>query len=80
MSDNAPVDLDSLSKKQLVKQFKTVAKEIKSKDLEVKTNVLLKLKDHRYFFDGGCLQPFFESMTPKKVLVLAVSLSSCYAF
>ena len=67
MADGAPVDLDSLTKKQLAKQFKSVAKEIKSKDLEVKTNVLQKLKNHRYFFEGGCLPPFFESMAPKKV-------------
>ena len=64
---DAPVDLDALTKKQLAKQFKSVAKEIKSKDIEVKTNVLVKLMNHRYFFEGGCLPPFFDSLTPKKV-------------
>lgn len=67
MADSTAVDLDSLTNKQLAKQFKTAAKEIKSKDLEVKTNVLAKLTNHRYFFEGGCLPPFFESMAPKKV-------------
>lgn len=80
---DAPVDLDSLTKKQLAKQFKSVAKEIKSKDLEVKTNVLAKLTNHRYFFEGGCLPPFFESLTPKKVssycrVSSGQCLTSCY--
>jgi hypothetical protein len=83
----APVDLDSLTTKQLAKQFKSVAKEVRSKDVEVKTNVLVKLTNHRYFFDGGCLPPFFESLAPKKVSGLSRSINSaiiqslllCYA-
>ena len=64
------VDLDSLSQKQLVKHYKSICKEIKSKDQEVKTNVLHKLKNYRYFFEGGCLPPYFESLTPKKVCIM----------
>ncbi len=63
------VDLNTLNKKQLTKEYKTVSKEIKSKDMEVKVVVLEKLKDHRYFLEGGCFVPFLESLTPKKVTI-----------
>lgn len=61
------VNLSSLTDKQLSKEFKTVGKEIKSKDPDVKTIALEKLKDSRYFTIGGCLVPLIESMIPKKV-------------
>ena len=59
------VELDALTKKQLAKEFKSTAKEIKSKDPAVKEVVLRKLKNARYFLEGGCLPPLIESLVPK---------------
>jgi RNase adaptor protein for sRNA GlmZ degradation len=61
------VDLSTMTEKQLAKEFKTVGKEIKSKEPEIKSIALKKLKDSRYFTIGGCLVPLIESMIPKKV-------------
>jgi hypothetical protein len=66
-SNVSSIDLNSLSTKQLVKEYKTVGKEIKSKDPVIKDNALEKLKDSRYLTVGGCLPSLVESMIPKKV-------------
>lgn len=64
------VDLDSLNAKQKAKEFKITAKEIKSKEFEKRTFAIEKVKDDRYFLEGGCIIPLIESMVPKKVLLL----------
>jgi hypothetical protein len=63
----AVVELEAMTKKQLAKEFKSTAKEIKSKDPAVKEAVLRKLKNQRYLLEGGCLLPLIESLAPKKV-------------
>lgn len=63
------VDLTDLTGKQLAKEFKTVRKHIKSKDLDVRSIALQKVSDVRYFSIGGCLVPLIESIIPKKVTV-----------
>ena len=69
MTDSAIgiIDLSSLNDKQLAKEYKSAGKEIKSKDPDIRSNVLLKLKDSRYFIVGGCLAPLVEALVPKKV-------------
>ena len=68
MSESTAVDLSTLNEKQLAKEFKTVGKEIKSKDPEIKAIALQKLNDTRYFTIGGCLVPLMELLIPKKVI------------
>lgn len=63
------VDLTDLNEKQLAREFKTVRKHIKSKDLDVRSTALQKVSDVRYFSIGGCLVPLIESIIPKKVTV-----------
>ena len=48
----ALVDLATLNKKQLMKEFKSTSKDIKSKDIALKTVVLEKLKNPRYFIEN----------------------------
>lgn len=60
-------DLTDLNEKQLAKEFKTVRKHIKSKDLDARSTALQKVSDVRYFSIGGCLVPLLESIIPKKV-------------
>eukprot|EP01041_Mallomonas_annulata_P002033 gene2033-3951_t len=60
------VNLDSLNAKQKAKEFKATSKLAKSKDVGIKTQILEKLKDYRYFLEGGCLPVFIESIIPKK--------------
>lgn len=60
------VDLDSLSPKQLAKEYKAALKLIKSKEQQNRMNALEKFKDFRYLIEGGCLITFIDSITPKK--------------
>ncbi len=62
------IDLDALNAKQLVKEFKSVGKGIKSKDPVLKAEALEKLSNVRYYTEGGALLPLVEQMTPKKVI------------
>mmetsp|Transcript_24665 Transcript_24665/g.36337 ORF Transcript_24665/g.36337 Transcript_24665/m.36337 type:complete len:1874 (-) Transcript_24665:159-5780(-) len=64
--DTAIVDLDALTAKQRAKEFKTTAKEVKTKDPAKKNHALEKIKDERYLLEGGCLTPLLESLVPKK--------------
>ena len=61
------VNLDSLSAKQLAKEYKLCSKEIKSKDLSVRQVALKKFSNSKYFLEGGLLVPFLETIVPKKV-------------
>ena len=64
------VDWTNLNGKQLAKEFKTVRKHIKSKDVDIRSTAFQKVSDARYFSIGGCLVPLVESMIPKKVTFL----------
>lgn len=61
------VELNTLNAKQLAKEFKTCSKEIKSKDAAIKLRALRKFKDTRYLLEGGCVIPFVETLSAKKV-------------
>ena len=62
------IDLNSLNKKQLQKEFKDTGKDVKSKDLEKKKIALEKVsKDCRYFLEGDCFVPLLDSCVPKQV-------------
>ena len=64
---SSDISLDSLNAKQLLKEYKTVAKSIKNKDDDVKRAALDKLLyDSRYMIDGGCVLPLLEIIQPKK--------------
>ena len=64
------INLDKLNPKQKLKVFKSVCKEIKSKDSEIKTQALIKFKhDCRYLTEGGCMMAFIESIGIKKVRI-----------
>lgn len=56
-----------MNPKQQLKEYKAAQKEIKSKDIPVKTIALKKFEDIRYLTEGGCLVPFINSILPKKV-------------
>ena len=61
------VFLDTLNAKQLVKEYKTVAKSVKNKDDAIKLQALAKLlEDCRYMTDGACVLPLLEIIAPKK--------------
>lgn len=60
------LDIDTLNAKQKLKEFKTTAKEIKSKEVAKRAFAIEKVKDERYFLQGGCLVPLIDSMVPKK--------------
>jgi hypothetical protein len=62
------MDLDALNAKQLVKEFKSAGKGIKSKDPILKAEALEKLSNVRYYTEGGALLPLVEQMIPKKVI------------
>ena len=63
------VDLGTLNKKQLLKEFKDVGKDVKSKDVEKRKVALEKIfKSSRYFLEGDCFVPLLESCIPKQVL------------
>lgn len=66
-SDSLVVDLNSLNKKQLAKEFKATVKDIKAKDPAKKRDALDKFKNPRYLLEGGCFIPFLQSLTPKPV-------------
>ena len=61
--------LDSLTDKQLAKEFKATYKDVKSQDSSVKASALQKLSDKRYFIQGGCVLALLESAVPKKVIL-----------
>ena len=61
------VDLNSLNKKQLAKEFKATVKDIKAKDPAKKRDALDKFKNPRYLLEGGCFIPFLQSLVPKPV-------------
>ena len=61
------VDLNSLSDKQKLKEFKSTIKLLKSKEVANRKLGLEKIKDFRYLLEGGCLIPLIESVVPKKV-------------
>lgn len=65
MGDTA-VDLDSLTAKQLAKEFKLTGKEVKSKDLSVRQVALKKFEQTRYLLEGGLIVPFIETIVSKK--------------
>lgn len=62
--------LDELNAKQKAKEFKATQKAISSKDIALKLAALEKLNDSRYFTEGTCLQPFFDSLAPSKVICI----------
>ncbi len=74
------VNLDSLSSKQRLKEYKLAAKEIKSKDSAKKKLAIEKFKDERYLLEGECLVPLIESMAPKKVRKETRDLFFCFVF
>jgi hypothetical protein len=74
------VDLNTLNVKAKAKEFKTTAKEIKSKEVAKRTFAIEKVKDERYFLEGGCLVPLIESMVPKKVSLEQINLSATQYF
>lgn len=78
-STSRQVDLSTLTDKQLAKEFKSTGRAIKSKDPDVKTDALQKLKDVRYFTLGGCFVPLVESLAPKKVRTFSLSLQLCWS-
>lgn len=63
---DTPIDLDSLTAKQLAKEFKLTGKEIKSKDLSVRQVALKKFEQTRYLLEGGLIVPFVETIVSKK--------------
>jgi len=64
----AEVSLDSLNPKQVAKEFKATAKDIKSKDGAVRSAALAKCQlNARYYTEGGCIVPLADALTPKKV-------------
>ena len=73
------VNLDTLTAKQLAKEYKLSTKEIKSKDLTVRQNALKKFDDTRYLLDGGCIVPFLETIVSKKVIIF-ILLSYIYLY
>jgi len=59
--------LSNMNAKQLAKEFKTVAKNIKNKDDAVKIAAMEKFHaDARYMTEGGCIIPLLEVIQPKK--------------
>ncbi len=70
------VDLNSLNKKQLLKEFKDVGKDVKSKDLDKRKIALDKIsKTSRYLLEGDCFVPLLDSCIPKQVLCLISVIS-----
>jgi hypothetical protein len=61
------MSLDELTPKLKAKEFKSVQKALRSKDVNGRLAVLPKLADLRYFSEGNCLQAFIESLAPTKV-------------
>ena len=61
------VDLNKLNPKQLLKEYKSTQKDLKSKDGAVKLAAITKFSDTRYLLEGGCFIPFVVSFAPKKV-------------
>jgi hypothetical protein len=74
MADNEAISLDAMNPKQKTKEYKATQKDVKSKDLIVKSAALKKLHDLRYYTEGGCLVPLVNSALPKKVLLFTVLL------
>lgn len=74
MADPELVDLNSLNAKQKAKEFKAAQKDVKSKDLAVKSVALKKLQDFRYYTEGGCFSPLVNSSVPKKVTIYRIFL------
>ena len=72
------MNLDSLNEKQRSKEFKAVSKEIKSKDLSVRSRALNKLKDARYMTIGPCFAAVIESLTPQKVFRRISDSNKCF--
>lgn len=69
MEELVIVNLDTLNKKQLLKEFKQTAKDVKSSDPLKKKNALDKIgKDSRYILEGECLIALIDSVIPKKVI------------
>ena len=69
------VELNSLSAKQLAKEFKLTTKEIKSKDLSIRQIALKKFEDTRYLLEGGCIVPFIETIVSKKKTIEYVKVA-----
>jgi hypothetical protein len=67
MAESEVISLDSMNPKQKAKEYKATQKDVKSKDLVVKSAALKKLHDLRYYTEGGCLVPLVNSSLPKKV-------------
>ena len=66
----AEVNLELMTAKQLAKEYKLCAKEVKSKDISVRQVALKKFGNSKYFLEGGLLVPFLETVVPKKVCKL----------
>ena len=63
----AGVVLEGMAPKALAKEFKAVAKAMKSKEDAVKLSALERVAgDVRYLTEGGCLAPLLEAVAPKK--------------
>lgn len=63
----AGISLEGLAPKLVVKEYKNVAKAMKSKDDAVKQSALDRfMLDVRYLTEGGCLLPLLDAVAPKK--------------
>ena len=65
-----PFNLDDLSAKLRKKEFKSKAKEMRSKDNTIRMAALDRVfQDPRYLLEGECIVPFFEMIIPNKVIL-----------
>lgn len=61
------MSLEGMAPKVLAKEYKAVAKAMKSKDDAVRLSALERFRgDTRYLTAGGCLVPLLEAVAPKK--------------
>ena len=60
--------LSEMNEKQRVKEFKRIAKELKSKDVSVREGAIkIAFEEHAYLVEGKGLLSLLEGVTAKKV-------------
>lgn len=59
--------LDTLNPKQKAREFQSMQKIFRGKDINGRLAALPKLLDLRYFTEGNCLPRFLDSLSPNKV-------------
>jgi hypothetical protein len=74
--------LDDLNPKQRKKDFKTKSKQIRSKDIAIRSQALdAVFDDPRYLIEGELLLPFLETIASSKVFhAIYVSVLAPYLY